>query len=139
MLAPGGSDATLGRFGYIGPLTQRDERHEFLPGIATPAAPAGASGRASPGPTMDEPWDCVIRVGGALAPHWTAYLGGLRIAPAAAGGGDGEVLTELRGALPDQAAVQEVLRTLHALGFPLRSLTCTPLWRPTGARGRPGG
>jgi hypothetical protein len=74
---------------------------------------------------MDEPWDCVIRVNGALAPYWTAYLGGLRIAPAA-GGGRGEVLTELRGELPDQAAVRAVLRTLHALGYPLRSVTCAP-------------
>ena len=82
-------------------------------------------------PTMDEPWDCVIWVQGALAPHWTAYLGGLRIVPAA-GGGDGAGLTELRGDLPDQAAVREVLRTLHALGVPLRSLTCTPRRRLAG-------
>jgi len=80
---------------------------------------------------MDEPWDCMIRVEGALAPHWTAYLGGLRIAPAA-GGGRGAGLTELRGELPDQAAVREVLRTLHALGYPLHSLTCTPVRRPAG-------
>jgi hypothetical protein len=81
---------------------------------------------------MDEPWDCVIRVEGALAPHWTAYLRGLRIAPAAAGGGGGAVTTELRGELPDQAAVREVLRTLHALGYPLRGLTCTPRRRLAG-------
>ena len=62
---------------------------------------------------------------GALAPHWRAYLGGLRIAPAADGGA-GEGLTELRGDLPDQAAVHAVLRMLHALGFPLHSVTCTP-------------
>jgi hypothetical protein len=54
---------------------------------------------------MDEPRDRVIRVTGALAPHWTAHLGGLRIAPAA-GGGDGEVLTELRGESLNQTAVR---------------------------------
>ena len=80
---------------------------------------------------MDEPWDCVICVDGALAPHWTASLGGLRIAPAAAGGA-GAAATELRGALPDQAAVREVVHTLHALGYPLRSLTCTPRRRLAG-------
>jgi hypothetical protein len=83
-------------------------------------------------PRLDEPWDCVIRVWGTLDPHWSARLGGLRITPAAAGGGDGEALTELRGALPDQAMVQEVLHTLHALGFALERLTCTPRRRPAG-------
>jgi hypothetical protein len=74
----------------------------------------------------------VIRVAGPLAPHWTTYRGGLRIPPAAAGGGAGEGLTELRGVLPDQAMVQAVLHTLHALGFALESLTCTPRRRLAG-------
>ena len=78
-------------------------------------------------PTMDAPVACVIRVWGALAPDQTARLGGLGITPAAAGGDAGEAITELRGELPDQAAVLEVVHTLRALGFPLRSLTCTPL------------
>jgi hypothetical protein len=73
----------------------------------------------------DGPWECVIRVVGALAPRWATRLRGLRIVPAA-GGGDGEVLTELRGELPDQAAVYEVLRTLHAHGLRLRQVTCVP-------------
>ena len=82
--------------------------------------------------TLDGPWECVICVQGALALDGAARLGGLRITPAAAGGGDGEALTELRGALPDQAMVQEVLHTLHALGFALERLTCTPRRRPAG-------
>ena len=93
------------------------------------AGPAGTADR----PTLDEPWACVLRVGGALAPRWAARLGGLRIAPAGGGAGAaGEALTELRGALPDQAMVQEVLHTLHTLGFALHSLTCTPRRRPAG-------
>ena len=78
---------------------------------------------------MDEPWACVIRVWGALDPHWAARLRGLRITSTAGAGDDGEdgeALTELRGDLLDQATVLEVLHTLHALGVPLRSVTCTP-------------
>ena len=82
-------------------------------------------------PTLDEPWACVLRVWGALDPHWAARLGGLRITPAEAGAGAaGAATTELRGALPDQAMVQEVLHTLHTLGFALHRLNCTPLRRP---------
>ena len=86
---------------------------------------------------MDEPWACVIRVWGALDPHWAARLRGLRITSTAGAGDDGEdgeALTELRGDLLDQATVLEVLHTLHALGVPLRSVTCTPRRR---RRGRP--
>ena len=83
-------------------------------------------------PAMDAPVACVLRVWGALAPRWAGRLGGLRITPAAETGDAGEPITELRGALPHQAAVLEVLHTLRALGFPLRSLTCTPLPRSAG-------
>ena len=97
---------------------------------APPAAAAEPDGTADR-PTLDEPWACVLRVGGPLDPHWAARLGGLRITPAAGGAGAaGEAHTELRGALPDQALVQEVLHTLHILGFALHSLSCTPLRRP---------
>ena len=81
---------------------------------------------------MDAPVACVIRVWGALPPHLTDRLGGLRIAPAAEVGDDGEAVTELRGALSDQAAVLEVLHTLRVLGYPLRSVTCTPRRRSGG-------
>jgi hypothetical protein len=80
---------------------------------------------------MEQPVACVIRVQGALAPWWAPYLGGLRITQLAGGdGAAGETVTELRGALPDQATVLDVLRTLHALGFALERLTCTPQRRP---------
>ena len=73
---------------------------------------------------------CVLRVWGVLAPHRAAHLHGLRITPAARG--DGQAVTELRGALPNQAALREVVRTLHALGVTVRSAACTPLRRPAG-------
>ena len=89
-------------------------------------------------PTMGAPVACVIRVWGALDPRWSVRLGGLRITPAAEVGDAGEPITELRGALPDQAAVLEVLHTLHALGFALDSVTCTPVRRPAGGTDGPG-
>ena len=96
------------------------------------AAPPREAGAAVDGAaarlTMEQPVACVIRVRGSLDPQWAPRLGGLRITPAA--GGDGEAVTELRGALPDQAAVQEVLHTLHTLGFSLQRLTCAPRRRP---------
>jgi hypothetical protein len=85
--------------------------------------------------TRDEPVACVLRVWGALAPHRAPHLRGLRITPAA--GGAGEVVTELRGVLPSQAALLEVVRTLHTLGVSVRSVACTPRRRPAwgGAAG----
>ena len=97
-------------------------------------APAREAGAAVDGAAarlaMAHPVACVLRVRGALAPWWAAYLGGLRITPAV--GGDGPTVTELRGALPNQAALLEVVRTLHALGFALERLTCTPRRRFAG-------
>ena len=79
----------------------------------------------------DGPWDCVICVQGALAPalDGAAHLGGLRLTPA-----DGAAATELRGVLHGQDAVVGALATLHALGFPVRSMTCTPLGAPRRSR-----
>ena len=74
-------------------------------------------------PTMGTPVACVIRVQGRVAPPWLARLGGLRLT---AGDGAG---SELRGELPDQAAVHAVLGTLHRLGLLLRTVTCTPIDR----------
>ena len=89
---------------------------------------------------MDAPVACVIRVWGALPPHLTDRLGGLRIAPAAEAGDDGEAVTELRGALSDQAALFGVLATLYDLGLPLLSVDCRATPEPPGeATGPPSG
>ena len=79
--------------------------------------------------TLDGPWECVICVQGALALDGAARLGGLRLTPAT-----GAAATELRGVLHGQAAVLGALTTLHALGFPVRSMTCTPLGAPRRSR-----
>jgi hypothetical protein len=73
--------------------------------------------------TMEGPLACVIWVDGALDPHWTGRLGGLGVAVS---GTAAAPVAELRGELPDQAALLAVLRTLHALGLPLRAVSCTP-------------
>ena len=46
--------------------------------------------------------------------------------------GAGEAVTELRGALPNQAALQAALRTRYALGVTVRSAACTPRRGPAG-------
>jgi hypothetical protein len=72
--------------------------------------------------TIDAPLDCVIRAAGGLDASWAERLGGLEVHP---GGDDGAgPVTELRGALPDQAALLGVLVTLYDLGLPLLSVTC---------------
>jgi hypothetical protein len=76
--------------------------------------------------TMDTPVVCRISVQGVISPDWSPRLGGLRITPAGGADRDGEATTELRGELRDQAALLEVLRTLHRAGFPLLGVNCEP-------------
>ena len=82
-------------------------------------------------PTIDRPLACVVRVRGALAPACSARLGGLRIAPA----GDGAA-SELRGALPDQTALLDVLIARYGLGSPLLAVACEPRRWPDASPGR---
>jgi hypothetical protein len=77
----------------------------------------GRAGR----PAIDRPVACVIRVRGALAPTWADRVGGLRV-----GAADDGATSELRGELPDQTALLEVLTTLYDLGYPLLAVACEP-------------
>jgi hypothetical protein len=70
---------------------------------------------------MDDAVRCTIRVAGTLEPRWSHRMGGLRVAPGAAGGG---ATTELTGELLDQAALLGVLNSLYGLGLPLLSVAC---------------
>ena len=76
--------------------------------------------------TMSDPIACEILVQGVLAPHWSDRLGGLEITvcdrPQDGAGGT----TELRGALPDQAALLGVLTSLYDLRLPLLAVACAP-------------
>jgi len=93
------------------------------------AAAAGGAARL----TMAGPVACVIRVRGALPPRLAARLGGLRITTTGGPDGDGAATTELRGELPDQAALRGVLTALHGLGLCLVAVDCAPP-RPAAAR-----
>ena len=78
---------------------------------------------------------------GALAPRWADRLGGLRVArldhPAGVDAATSELRGELRGELPDQAALMGVLTTLYDLCLPLVSLACAPPECPAGDRDQP--
>ena len=58
--------------------------------------------------------------GGGEDRSWSTSSRGLRVRPA----GRGYPVTELRGALRDQAALFGVLATLYDLGLPLLSVDC---------------
>jgi hypothetical protein len=70
---------------------------------------------------MDAPLCCTIRSRGTLDPAWSDRLSGMGISASAAGG---HPVTELRGRLPDQAALIGVLVNLYNLGLPLISVAC---------------
>jgi hypothetical protein len=82
--------------------------------------------------TMEGPVACVIRVQGALSPHLSARLGGLRITSTGRPDGDGAATSELRGVLRGQAALRGVLTALHGLGLRLVAVACAPP-RPAAA------
>jgi hypothetical protein len=79
--------------------------------------------------TLNAPLECTVRAAGTLDPRWTDRLGGLRVRAA----GRGFPVTELRGALPDQAALFGVLTALYDLGLPLLSVDCHAAAGPPAA------
>ena len=79
--------------------------------------------------TLDAPLACTVRVAGTLDARWAGRLGGLRVRAA----GRGYPVTELRGRLPDQAALFGVLVTLYDLGLPLLSVDCHAAAGPPAA------
>jgi hypothetical protein len=74
--------------------------------------------------TMYDPLACEIRVRGVLAPHWSDRLGGLEITSCDHPRPRAAATTELRGELPDQAALLGVLNTLYDLRLPLLTVSC---------------
>jgi hypothetical protein len=86
---------------------------------------------------MDAPRYCTIRAEGTLEPAWSERLGGMGVRASSAHGGPA---VELRGRLPDQAALIGVLLSLYNLGLPLISVSCRVAERASGSgqRGRDG-
>ena len=82
--------------------------------------------------TLFDPATYTIRVVGALAPTWSAQLGGMRITVVEAGD---DAITELAGLLIDQAALHGVLAGLYELGFPMLSVEYLP--NPVDSTPRP--
>jgi hypothetical protein len=73
---------------------------------------------------FDQPGTYHIRVQGKLSERWAAYFDGMHIT--VLDGPDGFAITELKGELLDQAALQGVLQKLYNLGFPLISAEAVP-------------
>lgn len=70
--------------------------------------------------TLDQPGRYRICAQGRLAEKWAEFFEGMAITYQV--GADGQVLTELCGELPDQAAVHGMLQKLYNLGMPLISV-----------------
>ena len=62
-----------------------------------------------------------IRVLGRLNPNWSERLRGMALFTVEEGNA---IITEIRGKLPDQAALMGVLDELHNSAIPLISLEC---------------
>ena len=82
---------------------------------------------------LDAPAVCRIKIQGALAQHWSEYLGGLLISVADE---DGQTVTTLSGELLDQAALMGVLNGLYGMGYAVFSVDCQPLPSEGGAKDR---
>jgi hypothetical protein len=68
-----------------------------------------------PGP--DAPTRYEVRVRGHLAPHWSAWFGGLTVTH------EDDGTTTLRGPVPDQAALHGLLAKVRDVGATLISVT----------------
>lgn len=71
--------------------------------------------------TRHEPAAYRIQIQGALAGHWTDYLGGLNIEVSRQ---DEPPVTTLSGSVLDQGALMGVLNHLYNMGFPLLTVEC---------------
>jgi len=67
---------------------------------------------------------CLITVRGRVAAHWSHRLGELR--PSYRLSESGEEVTDLVGTVPDQSALQGVLKQIWNLNLAVLTLTTTP-------------
>ena len=75
-------------------------------------------------PMDNRPIDCCITVRGHVAPHWSGWLGELRLSYRLAE--DDTAVTDLKGTLPDQSALQGVLHRIWNLNLTVLSVRTSP-------------
>ncbi len=75
-------------------------------------------------PESGRPIQCCITVRGRVAPHWSQWLGELWLSYRVSE--DGGNVTELSGTLPDQSALQGVLKRIWNLNLSVLSVTALP-------------
>ncbi len=83
------------------------------------------------------PIQCCITVRGRVAPHWSRWLGELQLSYRA-DGGDGTV-TDLKGTLADQSALQGVLNRIWNLNLTVLSVRTSADASDKGEPAGPGG
>ena len=67
---------------------------------------------------------CCITVRGRIAPHWSRWLEELRFSYRSSENGDD--VTDLTGALPDQSALEGVLKRIWNLNLTVLSVKTSP-------------
>jgi hypothetical protein len=78
------------------------------------------------------PIRCLITVRGRVALHWTPWLGDLR--PSYRDAGAGGTLTDLKGILPDQSALQGVLNRIWNLNLAILSISTATISKESTKR-----
>jgi hypothetical protein len=73
---------------------------------------------------MSRPIECRITVRGRVAPHWSRWLEGLQLSYRLSE--DGDDVTDLNGTVPDQSALQGVLKRIWNLNLVVLSVTASP-------------
>jgi len=66
------------------------------------------------------PIQCCITVRGRVAPHWSGWLGELQVSYRT--DGEGGTVTDLKGTLPDQSALQGTLNRIWNLNLTVLSV-----------------
>ena len=67
---------------------------------------------------------CCITVRGRVAAHWSHWLGELELSQRPSENGEG--VTELTGIVPDQSALQGLLKRIWSLNFTVLSVSTSP-------------
>ncbi|GAB6909725.1 conserved hypothetical protein [Desulfosarcina cetonica] len=86
--------------------------------------------KKKPGSLISHPATYRVRISGRLSPHWADYLQGMTFAIVETG--DQATVTEIKGRLPDQAALMGILQHLYSFAIPLLSVECLDICNQKG-------